>query len=55
MEQDQKLIRPEEVHPAFAHQVSAKSDQRFVDRCLETVQSIRGQETEGIQWSMAES
>ena len=51
MEHDQKLIRPGEaqnefVHPV-AHQIWAKSDQRFV---CKTTQPIRGQETAETQW-----
>ena len=55
MEHDQKLIRSEEAHNAFAHQVSSQSDQKFVYKWAETAQPLRGQETAKIQWSVTKS
>ena len=47
-EHDQKLTRPGEAHRKFAHQIRAKSDQRFICKCAETARPIRGQEMAGI-------
>ena len=52
---DQKLIRMRKAHNELAHQIWAKSDQRFACKCVETPQSFRSQETTRIQWSMTKS
>ena len=35
--------------------IGAQSDQRFLCKCAETAQPIRGQETVGIQWGVPNS
>ena len=55
VERDQKLIRPGEAPNEFAHQIWVQSDQWFAWKCVETDRPITGQETAGIQESMAKS